>query len=65
MFNRKGVRTQKTDQKGDSYADEPQGEGYYSVVGGGQQNAQELGRRRVIGTTQSQGLKYGQTAVGK
>lgn len=44
-------------------ADEPQK--VQLTWGWGQQNVQELGRRRVIGTTQLQGLKYGQRVVGK
>lgn len=44
-------------------ADEPQK--VQLISGWGQQNVQELGRRRVIGTTQLQGLKYGQRVVGK
>lgn len=40
MFNGKGEH--KIDQKGDSNADEPQGEGYYSAVGGGSRMSKNL-----------------------
>lgn len=60
MFEGKGVRMQKGQKCG---ADEPQK--VQLTWGWGQQNVQELGRRRVIGTTQLQGLKYGQRVVGK
>lgn len=64
MFKRKGVRRQKIEgQRGDQGADELQR--VLLRCGWGQQNVQELGRRKVIGTTQLQGLKYAQRVVGK